>query len=246
MRLAQLGLLALISACSLEEFPSFDAGPVRPATDAGLSLSDAGVLDVGMVPVSRCDPIAGLGCEAPLVCKLQDVPTCVAPDLATRPHRARCIPGECAEGFLCVRGTATATVSRCAKLCDLESGTGCDALGEFECLRQLDGTGFGVCEALPARCNPYRQTPCEPELSCQPFLRRTGARELRCLPEGEGGRDRPCGLRIGGCLRGLVCVAEPDGQSARCRQYCELNADCPAPEQCVGRVDEPPFTYCLP
>lgn len=244
-----LCLIAGGAACAGgdDETPNDMSADAGLLSDGGIGGSDASLADIGIsTPINPCDPVRNTGCDAPSVCKLLGVPQCVEPENATRPHRANCALGECAPGFVCIRESVTSTLSACAKLCNLESGFGCDVLGDFDCLRPVENSTFGICESLPDLCDPYQQTPCPDGLGCQPYLRRSGARELRCLAEGPGELGNPCGVRLGGCQRGLVCVADPEGQNAFCRQYCELSADCPAPEQCVGRVDDPPFTYCVP
>lgn len=240
---AGLALCASGGCASLEDDEATGPTPL----DLGASISDAGfALDVGIPSVQpACDPVDGTGCEFGQLCRLDGVPTCVEA-YAGADRAAACGPGDCGPTLICVRPTETATAAECAKLCVIETGRGCEALSDYDCLRPLPGTPFGVCEALAPLCNPYTQQPCAPSEACQPFLRRSGTREMRCLGQGAAEAGQPCGAGVGGCLRELVCVAEPDGTAATCRRYCELSAECPEPEQCTGRVDDPPFTFCLP
>jgi hypothetical protein len=240
--------LGLASACAADEAanegrrPLEDGGAV--ALDAGARLGDAGsagAVDAG--PAFACDPITGAGCAAARACKLIGTPTCVREQDAPSARGAPCAPGDCAAGLACLQAS-TATIARCLQLCVLESGAGCGA-PEEECRLEIPGLPWGACVELPPTCNPYTQRPCSPDQACQPFLRRTGARELRCLRGGPGQAGDACGARGSACGRGLVCVATSP-REASCRQYCELNADCPRPEQCTGRVDDPAFTFCLP
>lgn len=217
-----------------------DSGMLPESPDAGFSVSDLGML--------ACNPIDGSGCVSrELICTLHQGPRCVSMSGPALGFREACGLGECDRGLACLRAAMTSTQAQCEKLCDLETGAGCESIpGDFECLFGIQGTPFGACRELPAECNPYTQTPCDTVDSCQPFLRRTGERDLRCQPSGDAVAGELCGTFVGTCARGLVCVANPDGRDARCRQYCELNADCPMPLQCAGRVEEPAFTFCLP
>ncbi|MEO1228143.1 MAG: hypothetical protein AAFZ18_04490 [Myxococcota bacterium] len=235
--------LSMLGACAGDD----EDGLVPARPDLGAAVLDAGsILDAGLTSMQPpCNPVDASGCPGSELCRLESVPTCVSA-YAGVDRGSACRPGECGPTLACVRFSETATVAECAKLCLLETGRGCEGLSDYECLRPLADTEFGVCERLPEACDPYTQSPCPPSEACQPFLRRTGTREFRCLAAGAGASGADCGMGIGGCARGLTCVAEPDGSAATCRRYCQFSADCPEPEQCTGRVDDPAFTFCLP
>ncbi len=221
--------------------PDLDAGPVSDASasfDAGLPF-DGGTS-------FACDPVRGDGCPAPLRCRLIEVPRCAELPDAPAGFLSPCTPGACDEGLVCIRATETATVGRCAQICEHDSGAGCERIaGDWECRARLEALPWGLCTELPPLCNPYNQRPCPVEEACQPFLRRTGSRELRCQPAGPRQGGEACGSQLGNCARGWVCIADPTG-GAVCRKPCELNQDCPRPEQCTGWVEEPELSYCLP
>lgn len=242
-----------LAACGVDEDgstvrePASDAGFI-PSADAGIPPGDAGVAsDLGR-PAPPCDPLTGSGCTPGMTCTLVAGPECAPAEANPAPIGASCRPGDCGPGLVCATTSATAAVGRCFQVCDLDTGVGCEALGdEVECRLQIGDPRFGACVALPPPCNPYARQPCEsPGQACQPFLRRTGVRELRCREAGPQLAGDPCGPRVGECAAGTACVAEPDGSAATCRRYCELNADCPPPEQCTGEVEEPRFGFCQP
>lgn len=241
-------LAALICACG-DDAPSFDAN-LRP--DAGSAPQDASVgLDAGLPRDAAggnpaCDPLDGTGCPSLRVCAYEDGgPVCSPLPADPLGLGAPCDEGRCGTGLVCAT-TSPVAPATCFQLCALDTGDGCEQLGqEFECRLRLDTSRYGACLRLPVLCNPFTRKPCDgDDQACQPFLRRSGAREFRCQPAGSVEPGEACGPRAGTCVSGSACVGEPNGRSAVCRRYCEVNADCPAPQQCTGIVDEPPFGYC--
>lgn len=244
--LVRLGValsLCALTACFQSDDPSV-AQDTAPDASAFMSPPPPGALPSPSGP--SCDPVDGSGCGQNETCRLTTAPICRdAPEPGVVLDQP-CASEECAPGLKCLLVAATGTAARCRKLCHLETGAGCEAVPEHECRIRLESDRWGACAPLPDRCNPYAMNPCPIGQSCQPFLLRTGSRELRCRPFGivrEGGL---CGSGVGTCIRGLACVASPDGTSAICRRYCELDRDCREPERCVGEVLEPSFTFCLP
>jgi hypothetical protein len=217
-----------------------DAG--QPPADAG----DSGVLDL-------CDPVAQTGCDTP-----PNVKCVIEPD-AQNPG-AHCVPegddqmlgdacmGEdCEAGLVCARITSTSSVSECKQICNIVDGTGCEALGaEFDCRLTITGTNWGACLELPPICNPLTQDPCPQDQACSTFTRRSGLRELRCREAGPQMDGQTCGSSNSGlqCARGLVCIRDPDLNTAICREFCDTNDDCASPATCTGVVNDPPFMFC--
>lgn len=244
--LATLAAVTAAAACGGDDAAPEDRPPLA---DLGSGPADAGVAPDAGAPIEPplpppCDPIRNDGCAGDRVCRVQR--GCQPAPATPRGLDEACRVGECGPGLSCLRLTATASAA-CARLCDVERGAGCgDLPGERECRFRIGDTAYGACSELPPPCNPIRQTPCEPTEACQPFLRRTGARELRCQPAGAQPRGAPCGVEEGSCERGTACIAAADGRRATCRAFCERNADCPPPEQCTGSVEEPRFNFCLP
>lgn len=261
-----LGLLLLAAACGSGDADSADlsnnrnAGAADAGTFAGadaanafdaggLPAGDAGVSgDASALPADECNPVDQTGCAPPdLKCVVEGPGSgteCVAPS-EELPLGAACEGRDCAAGLACARSTTTATASVCVKVCDLESGQGCESLGpDFECRTRLTDTNWGACRELAPTCDPYSQAPCARDEACQPFLRRTGTWEFRCRAAGPGAEGEVCGpAASGGCARGLACVSTRTGD-AYCRVICEVNTDCPGMAQCNGVVSEPAFMYC--
>ncbi len=174
------------------------------------------------------------------------------PRCRPRPPPARagggpCRPGECAPGAACVRTTETASVARCARVCDLSASDPCDSLGgDFECRAiGVAASRWGACVPLPRSCDPQAKAPCATHRACRPFRLPTGDWRFGCVDVGTVGAGEACAEGGHRCAAGLVCI-EGRNDDARCRRVCRANADCPSPEQCAGAVETPSLRFCTP
>lgn len=256
---ADLSLIASVAiggALELGCARSNDAeDPLRIGRDA--SLSDAGLDPSDAAPANdagvmdQCNPLEQLGCPAPeSKCVVEGLTgaECAETSPDDRSLGQGCRGRDCLPRLACARPTETSTQATCVQICDVATGAGCEALvPEHECRIRLDGTNWGACAELPPACDPLTQAPCSPAEACQPFLRRTGAREFRCRRAGTGQERDACDLTTQVvCGRTLACVATLEGE-AFCRKICDPdrgNEDCTGAQQCIEEVVEPPFTYC--
>ncbi len=252
-------LILLLAACSEAEPPSAPADAGASVSDAAVIFSDAGVPADASLPgdgglqrpdsgaaVDQCDPLLQ-NCPDPDKCVVEGgaATQCVAPRSDEQSLGDACMGRDCERGLACVRLVQTSTSGQCVKICDLNTGDGCDGLGDdYECRTRITGSNWGACSLLPPLCDPYTQDPCAADRACQPFVRRNGTWEFRCRLAGTATEGEACGASAP-CARELACVSDRSGNAA-CRRICQANTDCTGTSQCVGVVDEPPFMYCAP
>lgn len=262
-----LGLTWAVVACSEDPPP---AAPTDAAVDAGIDGGqgdDAGPGDAGVdagtadaafdtdgAVIDDCNPLLQSGCTGSDKCVVEAPAN--DPGASCRPTQptdkalgAACTGGDCQGGLACIRTTASSTIARCVKVCDRQTGGGCEGLsGEWECRSRIRGSNWGACVELPPTCDHLTQQPCAPTQACQPLQRFDGSFEFRCLEAGPKAENELCG---GGgqperCQRGLVCVRNPNTNESNCRVLCDTNTDCPNPLQCGGSLSAPAAMYCTP
>ncbi|MCB9654469.1 MAG: hypothetical protein H6729_10120 [Deltaproteobacteria bacterium] len=263
-------MMMMIQSCAIDGGPldgsaSGDSGSRDgEATDAERSDADSnGNADAGAVdadatvaPIAdECDPVSQ-DCTAPLKCVAEprtghpgaECITWIDPE---KPHGSDCdVRGECEPGLACVR-TSTAS-AQCELLCHPNgNGAECDVLTEnaqdpeYDCLGLLFETNWGSCVRLAPQCDPYNPDVCSASQACQPFVQKDGTLTTRCRTAGPGVAGETCGAGAPNCAAGFACVDQGAGSAAACVQYCEVNLDCPNPQQCKGSVSGLAFAFCI-
>lgn len=246
---------ALFAACGSSNPPPPDPTPddaqvsdgnldAATSTRSDASVGDAGSADGGVI-TDDCNPLEQTGCNDPTLSKCtveSSAPRggteCVEPGVTEKSLGQQCTGGECLPGLVCVN---TSTAPLCHKVCNPDTGAGCEALGaNWDCALRLRDTNWGACQELGPTCDPLTQMPCDPNQACQFVQRVGGAFELRCQTAGTGMDGAACGGANPRCARTFVCVRE-SGVS-NCRKFCGTNADCTAPQECTGSVQG--ASYC--
>jgi hypothetical protein len=229
-----------------EDAGADDTGAADTGNDTGVNPGDGGPNDSG-IP-DECNPVDQTGCDTPpeTKCVIEGGAPgteCVQPSPNDVMLGDPCTGQDCAAGLVCLRDAQTSTQAHCRTVCDLDSNVGCEALpGEYECRTAITMSNWGTCTELPPICDPYQQTPCEPDQACQPFLRRTGAWEFRCRTAGPVGEGMPCDAN-NRCQRELACVNDDQGNAA-CKRYCQDDNECTPPLTCSGQGRQLDFMFC--
>ncbi len=223
----------------------FDGG----APDAAVFPDAAACLPSDEPAPFPCNPVDGTRCEVSTGtrCVLEpqlDEGRCVCLE-GSKGFRESCADGEpeCQPGFACF-GLVGQGGPTCQKICDFESGRGCEEVDEtgieaYECGGLDDGTGMaathGICFFVGEACDLLIND-CPPSQTCTV----TGLQSA-CVDVGNQAEGEDCSLDAR-CQRDLVCwrgrldlrpnckpVCDPDlpedpcGIGRRCRPFQDLS-----------------------
>ncbi len=152
---------------------------------------------------------------------------CLAFGACQASEAPNCPPHHCPKDQVCV---STSVGRQCLDRCSFgDGGPGVCPRGGEVCGPVSAADTHGVCRPPPLPCSGPEDRSCPASLTCAPWRHRDRW-SWRCLMPGDRRRGETCGSDDS-CRSGLACV--PVGETLRCLAYCQMQEDCPSPEQCV-------------
>ncbi len=234
----------LLSASCVQAYQERPDSGVVPDADAGMTATSTVPVGTRQERIA-CNPVQNAGCdatagEACIYDAAKDTAQCGR--LSTRlAHEEPCsaLHNSCDRNLSCT-ALPKDHESRCYRVCDSDTGTGCENLPgtspNYICMGLADRS-YGVCVGTGVHCDP-NEDPCADTEVCSLL-----AGETVCVPAGAAAIGESCSTEE--CTKGALCANLADLDGPRCFLPCDTqDGICPNPDEVCTGVEDQRFGIC--